>query len=719
MPIRVKSRPQGAQGTESLRTPSPRHKFGFVAELPDISEEDSFREVVKKLSIYIADTVQLPSTFEQLRTTAAGDGLRALVDHLGRTCTHPAIVNALLALKWHYGTSVEDKGLMDARANACEIVAWRFLTHLSEREAVDYCLYEIPDPKDTESHSHTDEEEGEVDEHSALLAQALHGSIGSSRRTPQSATTKRNLLLSSISRLTMSMTADDEDGEGEEEDPTANFTNLNALEIAAIADAKRFLSQAVVQKIITGIWEGSIIFWKDLSVHSEKKPQFYNPNTADPFSRLRVPKYLKSFEVLFFLTFLGLYYGVLVTRDPTRITPLEIFLYIWFAAFALDELSEWIDAGSIFYATDIWNVFDMAMIAIGATFVGLRIVGLQTHNEEMVNLSFNVLALEALFMVPRVFSILSLSPYWGTLIPCLKEMGKDFIKFMVLVVVIYCGFLTTFSLLGREHLSLHAMVLSLTKIFFGSSFVGFDLMAKMDTFLGPPLMIIFITLSSILLTGSLTGMLSNSFSRVITHAREEYLYVYSVYVLEASTSNRLTHFYPPFNLLAVLIFRPLRLFLPSDNKFRAARILLLKATHLPIVAAIEFYEWLTINSSKGTQYSGFRGPRQTMIGSPHPAAAKKFAQYRLSHNNLRADNNNHLDHLRPPAVTAISEGAIASRRAQQQAADEAVEGRAFGQSDGDVEARIVDLTAKIDRLTELVLMLQTQSSTTLGNVGVA
>ena len=37
-----------------------------------------------------------------------------------------------------------------------------------------------------------------------------------------------------------------------------------------------------------------------------------------------------------------------------------------------------------------------------------------------------------------------------TLIPCLKEMGKDFIKFMVLVVVIYMGFLTTFSLIGRK-----------------------------------------------------------------------------------------------------------------------------------------------------------------------------------------------------------------------------------------------------------------------------
>jgi hypothetical protein len=94
--------------------------------------------------------------------------------------------------------------------------------------------------------------------------------------------------------------------------------------------------------------------WDSLSVNSVKKPRFYNPKTADPFSRLRVPKYLKIFEVLFFATFLALYYSVLVERNPERISPLEICLYIWLSAFAYDELSEWIDAGSIFYAADVW-----------------------------------------------------------------------------------------------------------------------------------------------------------------------------------------------------------------------------------------------------------------------------------------------------------------------------------------------------------------------------
>ena len=45
---------------------------------------------------YFVDVITLTSTFEQLRTTSAGDPLRRLVDHLSRECKNPAIVNALL-----------------------------------------------------------------------------------------------------------------------------------------------------------------------------------------------------------------------------------------------------------------------------------------------------------------------------------------------------------------------------------------------------------------------------------------------------------------------------------------------------------------------------------------------------------------------------------------------------------------------------------------------
>ncbi|CRJ99978.1 hypothetical protein BN1723_008725 [Verticillium longisporum] len=267
----------------------------------------------------------------------------------------------------------------------------------------------------------------------------------------------------------------------------------------------------------------------------------------------------------------------------------------------------------------------------------------------------------------------ALSHCWGGSTP----MGKDFVKFMVLVVIIYLGFLTTFSLIGKEKFPLRHMAMNLTKIFFGSSFVGFEIMRDIDPVFGPPLMILFVTLSSILLMGSLTGMLSNSFSRVITHAREEYLYVYSVYVLEASTSNRLTHFYPPFNLVALVIFRPLRLILPSDNKFRAGRILLLKATHLPIVGAIQLYE-LIRRRVLPDEFAGFAGPRtSSQITKPHRQIG------------LGRPSSSQRPGLPSPRHSS-------ARDQTDEREDDGMEGPT------PVEMRVSELAERIDRLTALV-----------------
>lgn len=792
MPLRVKSRP--AQLAE-VRSPSPslvgalRSDADIAHPLPEIGSDDSFRDVIKKLSVFMTEAVLLPSTFEQLRTTSAGDRLRALVTHLSITCDNPCIVNALLALKWHYGAANGDRGLFDARANACEIVAWRFLTHLSERDAVDFCLYEIPGtkrapggvsaasvaaiapitpPNDEEAGSPTRVSTSSrvVDENSPLLSQMwssnTDGDRAGKRRT--GAGSRRYQLLQSISRLTMSMhrghvhdegdECDDSDDDSEndddddEQDPTAPFVNLNALEIAAVADAKRFLSQNVVQKIITGIWNGDIVFWDRLAVDAVKKPRFYNPHTADPYARLRVPKYLKMFEAFFFFIFLGIFYLTLLERNPDRVGVSEFFFFVFLAAFSYDELSEWIDAGSLFYVYDFWNLFDLIMICIGFVFAVLRFAGLWSQNAYLVQLSFDILSLEALFMVPRISSILSLSPYWGTLIPCFKEMTKDFLKFMVLVVVIYLGFLTTFSLLGRDLFTLPHMTMILTKIFYGSGYVGFDIMDDIDPVFGPPLMLVFITLSSFLLMGSLTGMLSNSFSRVMGHAREEYLYVYSIYVLEASTSNRLTHFYPPFNLLALVIFRPLRLFLPSDHKFRAARIALLKITHLPIVGTIQLYELVRgkIQDASGnySDYSAMRGPhgRHSMsaiananagaIVTPKKTVIRPSLSQRHSASSFRHQGQSlHAQqHLRQQSSTAAgqsrpttsaseyvsprpalsreepSSSSIAAAAAAE--ASEQAEEDTGMDAPSDVEVRINELSSKIDRLTELILQMQLQ-----------
>lgn len=52
-------------------------------------------------------------------------------------------------------------------------------------------------------------------------------------------------------------------------------------------------------------------------------------------------------------------------------------------------------------------------------------IGLHQGSDRIIDTSFDILALEALFLIPRICSpLLSLNPYFGTLLPCLTAMTK-------------------------------------------------------------------------------------------------------------------------------------------------------------------------------------------------------------------------------------------------------------------------------------------------------
>ncbi|KAF7162581.1 hypothetical protein CNMCM6106_009451 [Aspergillus hiratsukae] len=414
-------------------------------EIPIIDDNESLAEVIRKLGNYLNVAVpNVACTFEQLRSSAYGHKLRLLVGSLAEDSHNPWIVSALMILKWQLINEDDDSdwGLNESRGYACEYVAWQFLCHLTRREMIDVLLEELPSPR-RGSTTISQAEQG-----ASGLGSISHEDEGNEtegERTP--------LLLSSSSSLYRffvgksyrgrSYTGDNQGSQGSySDDPELQslslFFGLNALEIATIAHAKKFLSQKVVQRVIDDIWNGEIVFWDSLSVHSKKKPQFFNKRTADPYSRLRVPMYRKAFEAAFFVSFLFLYYAVLVERKPTGIGIFETLMYVWIAAFAYDELSGMVDAGMLFYQMDFWSLWNMGIIAIGVAFV----------------------------------IALSLNPYFGSLIPVLKEMTKAFFRFLPVVAVLYIGFLTTFTMLARDRLSLRQMSWILVKVFFG--YVGED-----------------------------------------------------------------------------------------------------------------------------------------------------------------------------------------------------------------------------------------------------
>jgi hypothetical protein len=308
------------------------------------------------------------------------------------------------ALKGHFSAKEEtsdEPGVNEARGYACEYVAWQFLTTLSDRDIMDFVLVELPAlpspstggeaEEGLQSHQQNGSGANHANEHTHLLPTTAAGDyFGGSNQV--SASTRFNSLASQCE-------------------------NLSALEIAAVSGAKKFLSQRPVQKIINGLWRGDIVFWETLSVNSVKKPRKYNRRNADIFCRLRVPLYLKVFETVFFAFFLALYYAVLVNRDNNRVTIAEIFLYIWIISFAYDEFADFSDAGQTsFYASDFWWTWDISIVVVGMLFFVLRVVGLSTGNKDTIELAYDVLGLEALFLVPRIFALLSLNRYFGTLV---------------------------------------------------------------------------------------------------------------------------------------------------------------------------------------------------------------------------------------------------------------------------------------------------------------
>lgn len=90
---------------------------------------------------------------------------------------------------------------------------------------------------------------------------------------------------------------------------------------------------------------------------------------SNPYSRLRVPFYRKVFEAIFLISFLVLYYAVLMDRNLYIISTKELLLYVWIAAFAYDEFGDITDSNFTFYRMDFWSIWDLSIIGIGFTFL--------------------------------------------------------------------------------------------------------------------------------------------------------------------------------------------------------------------------------------------------------------------------------------------------------------------------------------------------------------
>ncbi len=473
--------------------------------LGSIKLPGSVPESIRFLHNHFSKTIDGPYTFDQLRTL---DQLKTLIERL-RVIDESYLIFALLWCKLQFFVTAQgDERSTDySRGWACEIAAMRLLRKYEGKELLHVLT--------TDFRAFTGQEEP------TRAVTTLLGSRGIWTVDTESEA-ETEALLPRNQRI--------------------GANSFTALEVAIIAEAKHFTSSHIVQDVLWEIWNGDIIYWRDVTSDTCKQATYYDAQEGGfwNFARLRVPRYCFFIESLNFAVLLPLYLVVVCNRQYESLGWVEIVLAVWFGGFAYQEWDQFRESGQLaFYTADPWNFFDLGMIAIYISWLLLRIVGIAKGNVEVIGYSYDILAMLALFLVPRIFRFLSLTPYFGILLPCLRRMGTDFVKFMVLVLTVTVGFMITFCIIGRDSFTVDQMAWMLVKIFFGSSYVGFDNMKQIHPILGPPLMLVFITFTNILLVTALISVLSNTFAKVMSNAREEYLFLFATTCLQSVKSDHM------------------------------------------------------------------------------------------------------------------------------------------------------------------------------------
>lgn len=262
-------------------------------------------------------------------------------------------------------------------------------------------------------------------------------------------------------------------------------SRTSTLEVAIRASAKHFLAHPVVVQQLDAIWSGAITFHSSAdSLHREAherngngqigKPDartpllgtlpvkesfsqhpmgrrtvtLYDPRQASllKLSRLRVPRYRSFLSTLSLAVLIGLFLAVLAQRS-VQITGLELIFWFWSAGFMLDELVGFNEQGFALYIMSFWNIFDLGILMLLIVYYGMRAYGVFLVDPHHWNdMAYDVLAANAILLLPRIFSILDHYQYFSQLLIAFRMMAADLFAVLILIGIMCSGFFVFFTL---------------------------------------------------------------------------------------------------------------------------------------------------------------------------------------------------------------------------------------------------------------------------------
>lgn len=271
---------------------------------------------------------------------------------------------------------------------------------------------------------------------------------------------------------------------------------ISTLEVAIRASAKKFLAHPLVVQQLEAIWSGAITFYSAAdSLHrrhttaepllspDSRRPSdvrtpllggqpkkeyqarnqgfspgrrtamLYDPRNASLFklSRLRVPRYRHFLSTCSLAVLVVLFLAVLIQRSKL-ITPLELVFWFWSAGFMLDELVGFTEQGFSLYIMSFWNIFDLGILLLLIVYYFMRVYGVFLIDANKWNeMAYDVLAANAILLLPRIFSVLDHHPYFSQLLIAFRLMAVDLAAIFVLVLISCSGFFVFFTLSRNSH----------------------------------------------------------------------------------------------------------------------------------------------------------------------------------------------------------------------------------------------------------------------------
>ncbi|PGH28790.1 hypothetical protein GX50_08465 [[Emmonsia] crescens] len=514
--------------------------------------------------------------------------------HFSRATLYALMANCLQFKKevnLHPGNS----GASNTRAMVCELLAIKLLKEYSTRELIDALSYDF------------------------YPLQGQPPPLSSSTLRPSSwDTNQRSKLVS----------------------PGA--VRVSCLEIAIRAQAKRFLAHPLVVQQLEAIWAGNIVFHlaadslhrQPVTTSTPSPPQgygsfaqtnnsygpgknshkvspsqsvgfgarrsvtLYNPREASLFklSRLRVPRYRQVLSTMSFAILLGLFLAV-IQRRSLEITSLELVFWFWSAGFMLDELVGFNEQGFSLYLMSFWNTFDVGILLLLFCYYCLRIYGVvapDARKQVVANHAYDILAANAVLLLPRLFSVLDHYRYFSQLLIAFRMMAADLVAVFTLIVIACSGFFVAFTFSFGNGDSPGTVIYALFQMLMGFTPAAWQLWDKYNP-LGKAILTLFLFICHFLVVTILITVLTNSFMAIVQNANEEHQFVFAVNTLSMVKSDALFSYVAPANVLAWII-TPLRFIMPFP-KFIQLNRTVIKITHMPILFTIYLYERTILRSS--------------------------------------------------------------------------------------------------------------------------